>query len=119
MYFSDDIAEGEQIATQLRKQQHVNDVTNVVYCILQEKFKNYNWRLKTNPDKVEGNNHIIFNKIGNNYEYFEYKLDHNKIYVSVPLKNCQYVTQFIFTDYFKACEYINTHLIDYEINKNV
>ena len=42
MYFSDDIAEGEQIATQLRKQQHVNDVTNVVYCILQEKFKNYN-----------------------------------------------------------------------------
>ena len=89
MYFSDDIAEGEQIATQLRKQQHVNDVTNVVY------------------------------KIGNNYEYFEYKLDHNKIYVSVPLKNCQYVTQFIFTDYFKACEYINTHFLDYEINKNV
>ena len=91
-----------------RNTQQQKDVMNVVSIILKEQFKKFNWNVK----KMNSCDDSIMYENGNKRDFFEYKMGDQKIYINVPMDNCQYVTHF--TDYFQACEYIKLHLNIFE-----
>ena len=75
---------------------------NKGFAILEEKLEK-GWELIKNF-----NTHIIYKKIGSDYDFIELKVETNKIYVTVPIGNYQYETYFM--NYFLACEFIELHI---------
>ena len=86
-------------------------IKNKGFMILEELFLKHNWKcIKNDMD------HILFQKNGNDYDYFEMHVTQNKICVSVPIKNSRFQYKTNFNSYFNACEYIEMHLIIFEEN---
>ena len=78
-------------------------VSNKGFAILEEKILEKGWELKKNSIT-----HIIYKKIDSDYDFIELKVEIDKIYVVVPIGNCQYET--FFNCYFLACEFVEMHL---------
>ena len=58
---------------------------NKGFMVLEDAFLNNNWScIKNEMD------HILFQKKGNDYDYFEMHVTQNKICVSVPIKNSRF-----------------------------
>ena len=78
-----------------------DEVQNKGFILIDEMFTANGWH-KTKNDI----NWMCYTKTGNETEFYDIKIDRNKIYVSVPMKNSifQYTTSF--KDYFTATEYI-------------
>lgn len=70
-------------------------------------LKDYNWILNENfMDRV------VYLKPGNELDTIEIKVDSTNIYVSVPLKNCNFLYRVKFDDYFSAFEYVERRVLD-------
>jgi hypothetical protein len=83
------------------------------FASLEELFIKYNWTLVKN-ELV----YVCFQKIGNDYDFFEIRINQDKIDVTIPLKNSRYKYITHFDSYFAASEYIEMHLLDYESSSN-
>ena len=86
---------------------------NKGFMVLEESFLRNNWIYMKNEL-----NHILFQKKNNDYDYFEINISNDKIFVSIPIKNSRFQYKTHFTSYFKACEYIELRLLDYEEGMN-
>ena len=84
------------------------EIKNKGFVILDSLFKSHGWHLTRNEMT-----HICYYKIGHETEYYEIKIDQNKIYVSLPFKNCYYQYRTSFTEYFLASEYIEKHFLEF------
>lgn len=86
----------------------VEDIKNKGFTEIDTLFKENGWKLIKNDFDW-----ITYNKFGHETECFEINIDKTTISVSIPLKNLpyQYVTQF--SDYFRACEYIEARFKEF------
>ena len=89
------------------------DTTNISinkgFMILAEKMIEYGYHYVVN--KID---HILFQKKGNDYDFFEIRISNNKLFVSIPIKNSRFQYKTQFTSYFEASEYVEMQLIDFE-----
>jgi hypothetical protein len=58
--------------------------------------------------------HILFQKKGNDYDFFEIRISNDKIFVSVPIKKSRFQYKTHFLSYFEASEYVEMQLINFE-----
>ena len=58
--------------------------------------------------------HLLFQKKGNDYDFFEIRISNDKIFVSIPIKNSRFQYKTHFSSYFKASEYVEMQLINFE-----
>jgi len=84
------------------------EIKNKGFFLLDEMFKTNGWHMTKNEMKW-----VSYTKAGNETEFFDIKIDQNKVYVSVPIKNSifQYTTSF--KDYFTASEYVEQRFKDF------
>jgi len=84
------------------------EIKNKGFFLLDEMFKTNGWHMTKNEM-----NWVSYTKAGNETEFFDIKIDQNKVYVSVPIKNSifQYTTSF--KDYFTASEYVEQRFKDF------
>jgi len=87
------------------------DITNKGFILLDSLFKENGWHLIKNDSDW-----IIYSKFGFETDYFELKLDYDKIHVSIPLKNSQFQYKTSFNNYFQASEYIEDKLKEYVLS---
>ena len=89
------------------------DTTNISinkgFMILAEKMIEYGYHYVVN--KID---HILFQKKGNDYDFFDIRISNNKLFVSIPIKNSRFQYKTQFTSYFEASEYVEMQLIDFE-----
>jgi hypothetical protein len=88
------------------------ELKNKGFFIVDEMFKSNGWHMTKNEM-----NWISYTKAGYETEFFDIKLDANKVYVSIPVKNSifQYTTSF--KDYFTASEYVEQRFNDFYFQK--
>ena len=80
---------------------------NSKFTIFDDLFNDYEWKLNENYiDRV------VYLKTGNELDTFEIKLDSNSIYVSGPIKNCDYLYRAKFSDFFSAFEYVERRVLE-------
>lgn len=71
-------------------------------------FLELGWSIKINqPTRLE------FQSPTSEYDSFEFQVDKNGIYVTVPLKTSRYKYSTKFDDYFSASEFAEMHLTEY------
>ena len=73
-----------------------------------EKFLEKGWLVKVNQPT-----HLEFQSPTSEYDMFEFEIDQNTIYVSIPLKTSKYNYCAKFSDYYSACDFAEMHLSDY------
>ena len=84
------------------------EINNKDFKTVDPLFKNNGWHLTKNDPE-----HVIYTKFGFETEYFEIQLDHNNVYVSVPLKNTPYQYRTSFKNYDLASEYVEDKFLDF------
>ena len=82
---------------------------NKGFIILEEKMIGFGYHYVVNSI-----NHILFQKKGNDYDFFEIRISNDKIFVSVPIKNSRFQYKTHFSSYFDASEYVEMQLINFE-----
>ena len=87
---------------------------NKGFMILEEKMLEFGYHYVVN--KID---HLLFQKKGNDYDFFEIRISNNKLFVSIPIKNSRFQYKTQFTSYFEASEYVEMQLIDFESKENV
>jgi hypothetical protein len=89
---------------------YVNNLKNKGFYFLETLFYQNGWHLIKNEI-----NWICFTKPGFETEYFEIKIDSDKIFVSIPIKNSIFQYRTSFKDYYTANEYIENRLNEFII----
>ena len=80
---------------------------NNQFTIFDELLNEYDWRLNENHiDRV------VYLKPGCELDTFEIKVDSDSIYVSVPIKNCDFLYRAKFNDFFSAFDYVERRVLE-------
>jgi len=80
---------------------------NSNFIIFDELFNEYEWKLNENYiDRV------VYLKPGKELDTFEIKVDSVSIYVSAPIRNCDFLYRAKFTDFFSAFDYVERRLLE-------
>jgi hypothetical protein len=87
---------------------------NKGFMILEEKMLEFGYHYVVN--KID---HLLFQKKGNDYDFFEIRISNDKLFVSIPIKNSRFQYKTQFTSYFEASEYVEMQLIDFESKNDV
>jgi hypothetical protein len=82
---------------------------NKGFMILEEKMFGFGYHYVVNSM-----DHILFQKKGNDYDFFEIRISNDKIFVSVPIKKSRFQYKTHFLSYFEASEYVEMQLINFE-----
>ncbi len=82
---------------------------NKGFMILEEKMFGFGYHYVVNSM-----DHILFQKKGNDYDFFEIRVSNDKIFVSVPIKKSRFQYKTHFSSYFEASEYVEIQLINFE-----
>ena len=82
---------------------------NKGFMILEEKMFGFGYQYVVNSI-----DHILFQKKGNDYDFFEIRISNDKIFVSVPIKKSRFQYKTHFSSYFEASEYVEMQLIIFE-----
>ena len=82
---------------------------NKGFMILEEKMLGFGYHYVVNSM-----DHILFQKKGNDYDFFEIRVSNDKIFVSVPIKKSRFQYKTHFLSYFEASEYVEMQLIIFE-----
>jgi hypothetical protein len=82
---------------------------NKGFMILEEKMLGFGYHYVINSM-----DHILFQKKGNDYDFFEIRVSNDKIFVSVPIKKSRFQYKTHFLSYFEASEYVEMQLINFE-----
>jgi hypothetical protein len=92
----------------MQQEQNNNEMNvsckNKGFMIVSELLLNNGWHYTVNEP-----NHILFNKKGNDYDYYEITILKDKIFVSIPIPKSQFQYKTHFTSYFEASEYLESH----------
>ena len=84
-------------------------IVNKGFMILEEKFLGFGYHFVNNSI-----DHLLFQKKGNDYDFFEIRVSNDKIFVSVPIKTSRFQYKTHFLSYFEASEYVEMQLIIFE-----
>ena len=87
----------------------INDsvLLNSKFTIFDNILNEYDWKLNENCiDRV------VYLKPGNELDTFEIKLDSDSIYVSAPIKNCNFLYRAKFTDFILAFDYVERRVLE-------
>ena len=84
---------------------------NKGFMILEEKMLGFGYHYVVNSM-----DHILFQKKGNDYDFFEIRVSNDKIFVSVPIKKSRFQYKTHFLSYFEASEYVEMQLNNFESN---
>ena len=84
-------------------------IVNKGFMILEEKFLGFGYHFVNNSI-----DHLLFQKKGNDYDFFEIRISNDKIFVSVPIKKSRFQYKTHFSSYFEASEYVEMQLIHFE-----
>lgn len=84
---------------------------NKGFMILEEKMLGFGYHYVVNSI-----DHILFQKKGNDYDFFEIRISNDKIFVSVPIKKSRFQYKTHFLSYFEASEYVEMQLNNFESN---
>jgi len=82
---------------------------NKGFMILEEKMLGFGYHYVVNSM-----DHILFQKKGNDYDFFEIRVSNDKIFVSVPIKKSRFQYKTHFLSYFEASEYVEMQLNHFE-----
>ena len=82
---------------------------NKGFMILEEKMLGFGYHYVVNSM-----DHILFQKKGNDYDFFEIRVSNDKIFVSVPIKKSRFQYKTHFLSYFEASEYVEMQLNNFE-----
>ena len=82
---------------------------NKGFMILEEKMLGFGYHYVVNSM-----DHILFQKKGNDYDFFEIRVSNDKIFVSVPIKKSRFQYKTHFSSYFEASEYVEMQLNNFE-----
>lgn len=82
---------------------------NKGFMILEEKMLGFGYHYVINSM-----DHILFQKKGNDYDFFEIRVSNDKIFVSVPIKKSRFQYKTHFSSYFEASEYVEMQLNHFE-----
>lgn len=82
---------------------------NKGFMILEEKMLGFGYQYVVNSM-----DHILFQKKGNDYDFFEIRVSNDKIFVSVPIKKSRFQYKTHFLSYFDASEYVEMQLNNFE-----
>ena len=82
---------------------------NKGFMILEEKMLGFGYQYVVNSM-----DHILFQKKGNDYDFFEIRISNDKIFVSVPIKKSRFQYKTHFLSYFDASEYVEMQLNNFE-----
>lgn len=89
----------------------VYPLINNQFAIFDELFNEYDWKLNENHiDRV------VYLKPGCELDTFEIKLDSDSIYVSAPIKNCEFLYRAKFTDFFSAFDYVERRVLELDLS---
>ena len=86
---------------------------NKGFMILEEKMFGVGYHYIIN--KID---HLLFQKKGNDYDFFEIRISNDKIFVSIPIKNSRFQYKTHFTSYFEASEYVEMQLLHFESSED-
>ena len=86
-------------------------IVNKGFMILEEKFLGFGYHFVNNSI-----DHLLFQKKGNDYDFFEIRVSNDKIFVSVPIKKSRFQYKTHFLSYFEASEYVEMQLNNFESN---
>ena len=84
---------------------------NKGFMVLEEKMFGFGYQYVVNSM-----DHLLFQKKGNDYDFFEIRLSNDKIFVSVPIKKSRFQYKTHFVSYFEASEYVEMQLNNFESN---
>ena len=84
-------------------------IVNKGFMILEEKFLGFGYHFVNNSI-----DHLLFQKKGNDYDFFEIRVSNDKIFVSVPIKTSRFQYKTHFLSYFEASEYVEMQLNNFE-----
>jgi len=86
------------------------DIVNKGFLFVHQLFtqSNSGWYLSENQF-----GHICYTRKGYETDIFEIKLDRNKIYVTIPIKNSPFQYKTSFTDYSSASDYLEQRFYDF------
>jgi hypothetical protein len=82
---------------------------NKGFMILEEKMLGFGYHYVVNSM-----DHLLFQKKGNDYDFFEIRISNDKIFVSVPIKKSRFQYKTHFSSYFEASEYVEMQLNNFE-----
>ena len=82
---------------------------NKGFMILEEKMFGFGYQYVVNSI-----DHLLFQKKGNDYDFFEIRVSNDKIFVSVPIKKSRFQYKTHFSSYFEASEYVEMQLNHFE-----
>lgn len=82
---------------------------NKGFMILEEKMLGFGYQYVVNSM-----DHLLFQKKGNDYDFFEIRVSNDKIFVSVPIKKSRFQYKTHFSSYFEASEYVEMQLNNFE-----
>uniref|UniRef100_A0A6C0EPY3 Uncharacterized protein n=1 Tax=viral metagenome TaxID=1070528 RepID=A0A6C0EPY3_9ZZZZ len=85
-----------------------NSVLNKGFILLDTLFKENGWY-----NFINDMDRVAYTRVGYETEYFEIKIDENKIHVSIPIKNSKYQYKTHFNNYFQASEYVEEYFKQY------
>ena len=77
-----------------------NDINSIT-----ELFKVYGWSCNNKTPE-----HVSYNRDGNNLDTFDIRMEQNRIFVSIPMKDVQYRTSF--QSYTDAMNYISRRFME-------
>ena len=77
------------------------------FTIFHDLMNEYDWIL--NESYID---RVVYVKSGNELDTFDIKINSNIIYVSIPLKNCNFLYNVKFNDLVSAFDYVKKHLIE-------
>lgn len=80
---------------------------NNQFTIFDQLFNEYEWKL--NENHVD---RVVYIKPGCELDTFEIKLDSDCVYVSVPIKNCDFLYRAKFNDFFSAFDYVERRVLE-------
>ncbi len=88
-------------------------IINKGFIILEEQFLKFGYHFVINEK-----DHILFQKKGNDYDFFEIRILNDKIFVSIPIKKSRFQYKTHFISYYEASEYVEMQLLNFEDTKD-
>ena len=88
-------------------------IINKGFIILEEHFLKFGYHFVINEK-----DHILFQKKGNDYDFFEIRILNDKIFVSIPIKKSRFQYKTHFISYYEASEYVEMQLLNFEDTKD-
>lgn len=83
-------------------------INNAGFKDISNTFLEKGWTAKINePTRLE------FHSPSSENDAFEFQVEKNTIYVTVPLKTSRYKYTTKFSDYYSACEFAEMHLLNF------